>query len=100
MDRILIDKILPTQFIAKHLNKKSITLQGKSVNTICKMCGKQISEWYESKKIIKSNFTDYEYLKFDSNYLCINCVNCMSAKIQNHETGKYFLLVRVSYVHE
>jgi CRISPR type IV-associated protein Csf1 len=43
-------------------------------DSICRMCGKSIIEGVKQKDIIKkSTFTDYQYLKYNSDILCVDC---------------------------
>ena len=47
------------------------------VETICAMCGKKVSEAIQIKNVISSNFTNFEYFKYKTNYLCKDCAKCL-----------------------
>jgi len=59
-----------SELIAKHI-KYDFPLAECSVQ--CAVCRKKIVQGVPKKKIIKSSFTDYEYLKHISDYLCPQC---------------------------
>lgn len=59
-----------SEFLAKHLKYSFETVE---CGEVCKMCGKGIRKGVLQKDIIKSTFTDYQYLRYDSRYLCPEC---------------------------
>lgn len=60
-----------SEFLSRHLEYNFPVTYG---NTICKMCGKIIFEGVKQADIInKQTFNDYQYLKYDSKFLCVHC---------------------------
>lgn len=59
-----------SEIITKHIEHSFKTVECASV---CSVCGKKITQAVRKRDIIKSSFTDYEYLKYKSDYLCCEC---------------------------
>lgn len=64
-----------TKILSKNLkielNKK------EEIEVRCALCGQKISEAVQIKDVISSNFTNFEYFKYKTNYLCIDCAKCL-----------------------
>lgn len=90
-----------SEFIARHLSKDVLldkyTIIENLDDTICKMCGKSIQSGIEVKKVIKHTFTDNSYIRFNSNYLCIDCC-CLLSKNLIKEDGSISKLMYYSYI--
>lgn len=68
------------EFIAKHLDAAKLpTLE--PCDTICLFTGKQIKQGISVKKAISANFTDHEYLKYDSGYVSPEAWLCIGSVI-------------------
>lgn len=60
-----------SDFISRHLKAD---LPISDCDCVCKMCGKAIKQGIGQKDIIKkATFTDYQYLRHNSAYLCVEC---------------------------
>lgn len=81
-----------SEFIGRHLKHN---LEVLDCDTICKMCGKKIIQGVNRKDIIKSSFTDYQYLKYDSDFMCPECASLI-AQIQVN--GKSTWLRNFSFI--
>lgn len=63
-----------THYISKHLKLENY----KDIEKCC-ICGER-GEAIKSKKIFSGNFNDWQYIKFDSEYICNKCASCFSSK--------------------
>ena len=64
-------------FIAKHLQDRPLPkLKVEEVNTICAFTGEPITEGVKLQNAIKGSFNDYEYLRYDSDYVGLNFIRC------------------------
>lgn len=62
------------------LISKNVSLEIKNIekqDTKCCLCGKEVTICVKNKKILSENFTNYEYMRFKSDYMCINCAKCI-----------------------
>lgn len=48
----------------------------ENIKTRCAFCDKEIDKGITIKDTISSNFSNYEYLKKNRQYFCINCFKC------------------------
>lgn len=46
-------------------------------DTQCCICSKKIKIGVKNKKVLSEKFTNYEYMKFKSDYICIDCAKCI-----------------------
>ncbi|HOM05463.1 MAG TPA: hypothetical protein PLU67_08230 [Candidatus Kapabacteria bacterium] len=76
----------PIKFIAKHFDK-SVLPEPIQINSICAFTGEKITEGYEINKIISSSFTDYEYLKYKSDYVSVDIALLLSNRLINGNSG-------------
>lgn len=58
-------------------NNLDIDIETEEIKTICALCGTIINEAIQIKNVISSNFTNFEYFKYKTNYLCKNCSKCL-----------------------
>jgi hypothetical protein len=65
-------------FMAKNLGKNKENLV--KINSICALCGDRIMEGKIYNKFLSSNFMDYDKIKYNSDYFCINCCSLFDAK--------------------
>lgn len=70
-------------FIAKHINYTS----DKTVDcdTVCAFTGEKITKGIKKKVALSGNFTDFEYLKFESDYISIDAFKCLGEVIQTEK---------------
>ena len=66
-----------SHFIAKHLSQKSDSTQIKG-GSVCALCGLRITDGFRKKDIFSGNFSDWQQLKYKSEYLCKHCAACLS----------------------
>lgn len=68
-----------TELIAKNIeiNLKDIEKDIENVKAQCCMCGKEYTEAIKIKKILSEHFTNYEYFKYKTDYMCLNCAKCL-----------------------
>ena len=65
----------PTKLLSNNLN---VTLNKiEKIETKCTICGEKINEAIQIKNVISGNFTNFEYFKYKTNYLCIDCAKCL-----------------------
>lgn len=74
-------------FIAQHFNNIELEYKLEKVNTICAFTGEKISEGYRLKDIISSSFTDYEYIKFQSEHVSRGVGLVLSSRLINGKSG-------------
>lgn len=78
-------------FIGTHLRgyKNNLTIKiHNNLNTICAFSGQKITEGILLKDAIGDNFTDFEYLKFNSEYSCLDFLLCTMSVIPQSEENK------------
>jgi hypothetical protein len=79
------------QFIGTHLRGYKDSLQVKiynDLNAICAFTGQKINQGFLLKDAIGDNFTDFEYLKFKSEYTCLDFLLCTMSVIPQSEENK------------
>lgn len=76
--------------IANHLNQNNLKLKIYKINSICAFSGKNISEGVLLKDLIKKTFTDYEYVKFNSEYVSIDITLLIEEIIPISEKSNQF----------
>lgn len=67
-------------FLGNHLLKylpADISLH-RGISTICAFTGEYIDEGFLLKDILSANFTEYEYIKYNSDYISINAFLCLA----------------------
>lgn len=74
------------ELIAKHLDKKVLG-EPEEVDTICAFTGQKINEGFKLKDALSSSFTDYEYIKYKSEYVSVELALLLSGKIINGKAG-------------
>lgn len=84
-------------FIAKHLKRENLTKKAMNCDSICAFTGDKISEGVKLKDITGGNFTDYEFVKYESEYVSINTALCITQSIEN-EKGKLNSLRNYSFI--
>ena len=72
-------------FIAKHLDRCNLKLPVVECNTVCSFTGDEIKEGVSNKDLIKSTFTDHEYIKHDSGFSSVNTALCIEAVIKTEK---------------
>lgn len=91
-------------FISKHLKEKylsNLKLEvHKDINEICAFTGDKISEGIKKKDFISSTFTDFEYLKFNSEWVSLDIALCMEYIIPNDKGTLISLRFKSFYVSE
>lgn len=83
-----------THFLAKRIGYDFIEYEKKQgIDTVCRMCGCPITSGYSTKDVIKKTFTDYDYLRFESDHVCADCTVCLGkiAYEKNGETKETYL---------
>lgn len=66
-----------TGLIAKNLKNRELLPIKKGINTICCFSGERITEGVLKKDVLSSNFTDTQYLRYDSKYISVETAQCM-----------------------
>jgi hypothetical protein len=84
-------------FIAQHLNRKNLQKNIIECEAVCAFTGDKISEGVKLKDITGGTFTDYEFVKYESEFVSINTALCISQSIAN-EKGKLNSLRNYSFV--
>lgn len=64
-----------TKILSKNLNID--VCQIKTIKTMCSLCGDIVNEGVKIKDAVSSNFTNFEYFKYKTDYICINCAKCL-----------------------
>ena len=67
-----------SSFIGKFL--KTVKPIVEVEDQICKLCGEKIIMGLHYKKVLSSNFNDFHHCKYQSDYICENCIACMDGK--------------------
>ncbi len=90
------------EFIAKNLYEYSENLTKKvyDVDSICSFSGQRITKGILRKDFISSTFTDYQYLKYDSDYVGLDIALCMEYVIPNGKGKLISLRFKSFYVSE
>lgn len=65
----------PTKLISRNIDIKLKDIE--QIETQCCLCGNKNKEVIKAKKILSEKFTNYEYLKFKSDYMCTDCAKCI-----------------------
>lgn len=86
-------------FIGKHLlhYKGNIKIKIYDCDTICAFTGDKIYKGVKKKEFIKDSFTDIEYIKYQSDYCCVESILCMSEVVPNGK-GKFNSLRSYSFI--
>ena len=79
-------------------NLKPIIHQG--INEICAFTGEKITEGIKKKDLISTTFTDFEYIKFKSEWVSIDIALCMEYVIPNEKGTLISLRFKSFYVSE
>ena len=94
------------EMITKHLIKSKMPKMADK--TICGICGKEVYYASKIKDVLSSCFTNYNMFSYTSNYICINCITCMSGKALNGKalrnfnlliTNKEIKIIKYSYLY-
>lgn len=64
-----------TKILSKNLNLDIDKI--KEMQNTCALCGTDVTKVVQIKDVISSNFTNFEYFKYKTNYLCIDCAKCL-----------------------
>jgi hypothetical protein len=90
------------QFIANQMKRFENNLDRKiqDVNTICAFTGLPITKGILKKDFISSTFTDFEYLKYQSDYVGLDIALCMDYIIPNENNKLISLRFKSFYVSE
>lgn len=67
-------------FVAKHINYDSDKIV--DCNSVCAFTGEKITKGIKKKVALSGNFTDFEYLKFDSDYISVDAFKCIGEMIK------------------
>lgn len=78
----------PIDFIAQHLNINNLSKPVHKCNNVCAFTGNKITEGVKLKDITAGTFTDYEYIRYNSEYASVNTALCISQSILN-DTPSY-----------
>lgn len=70
-------------FIAKHLNKNNLSKSVHKCNTVCAFTGDKITKGVKLKDITGGTFTDYEFVRYDSDFVSVDAALCISQSILN-----------------
>lgn len=81
------------QLIGNHLKKmpslqRDIPLE-TGISAVCAISGAPISEGVPLKKVLSSTFTDYEYIKYPSQYLSLEAFLCISEIFPSNTPNRY-----------
>ena len=76
-----MEKTNVIDFIAYHINTPVPT---EICNTVCAFTGKQIISGIPTKQAIKKTFTDFEYLKYESDYISAEAWKVLNPCIQGN----------------
>lgn len=93
----------PISFIAKNLYKYKDNLQKTiytGLDTICAFSGERITEGIKKKDFISTTFTDYSYLKYESDYVGLDMALCMEYVIPNEKGVNISLRFKSFYCDE
>ena len=71
------------KFIAKHINYDSDKIV--DCDTVCAFTGEKITKGIKKKVALSGNFTDFEYLKFESDYISVDAFKCLGEMIQTEK---------------
>lgn len=73
---------------ATEILSKNITINIKKVEQIqtkCSLCGKEVDKAVNLKNVVSDNFTNYEFFKYKTDYICVNCAKCIKDdKLRKH----------------
>ncbi|MBX3045079.1 MAG: hypothetical protein KF896_15870 [Ignavibacteriae bacterium] len=71
------------KFIAKHINYDSDKIV--DCDAVCAFTGEKITKGIKKKVALSGNFTDFEYLKFESDYISVDAFKCLGEMIQTEK---------------
>lgn len=68
-------------FIAKHLDPNNLKegFVKEGIDAVCSFTGRRITKGVPNKKLIKSTFTDHDYLKHSSEYSSVEAAMCIES---------------------
>jgi hypothetical protein len=70
------------QLITQHLNRNNLKIPvHKDIDTVCAFSGERITEGVKLKDLIKKTFTDYEMLRYQSDYAGVDIALMMEEVI-------------------
>lgn len=75
-------------FITKHIDA---TIEAETCDTVCAFTGEMLTSGVKKKKVLSSNFTDYEAIKFESDYISVDAAKVLGQYIR---TDKGFASLR------
>jgi hypothetical protein len=84
-----------SRMLARHLETKAY----RKIDEICMFCGDNLLDisGEKYKKILSSNFNDWHNRRFNSNYICSNCIACFDSKaMQGKSLRLYSCLITES----
>jgi hypothetical protein len=85
------------KIIAKHLNQNNLKAKiHQNIDALCAFTGQAITEGVLLHDCISDVFTDFEYIKYPSDYVSVETALCIAEVIQT-EKGKYNALRSYSY---
>lgn len=78
------DILTATDIICSALQKSGIVLPKLPIENVrgsCMMCGKEITEGVKYKKVVSSNFTDYDvFVNIAGTHICKECATCVKTR--------------------
>ena len=78
------DTLTATEIICSALQKSGIVLPKLPIENVrgsCMMCGKEITEGVKYKKVVSSNFTDYDvFINIAGTHICKECATCVKTR--------------------
>ena len=72
-------------FIAKQIKANIPHIK---CDSICAFTGQKITEGIKKKDALSANFTDIEYLKYDSEFISVDAYKCITGVIEVHKNNK------------
>jgi len=74
--------MLEIEFIAKHI---PFNVEVEQCDAVCAFTGKKLSEGVRLKKIVSGNFTDLEYIKYNSQYASADVYKVIGQTIKSEK---------------
>lgn len=66
---------------AKSSGVKLVELELEKIETNCMLCGKRISKGTKYRKVVSSNFTDYDEFQYrEGSHICRECGSCIKTR--------------------
>lgn len=85
------------ELIAKHLDRNNLKYSTHKVDSICCFTGKKISEGVKIKDLVSDVFTDWEYVKYNSEFASIEAALCIADVIKGNNEKRNNSLRNYSY---